>query len=213
MFTGLVEETGIVKRFEKGSVGAVLIVECSKILEDLILGDSVAVNGVCQTVVAKDENTFTVQVSDETLRVTNFETFKHGTIVNLERALALNSRLGGHFVSGHVDCCGKLVSKTKKNEFYDIEFLLPIDFSKYIVKKGSVTINGISLTVANVRDERFSVSVIPHTYENTNLSELNFGDSVNIETDILGKYVEKFLSVKDNKSNIDMKFLQENGFV
>jgi riboflavin synthase len=213
MFTGLVEETGTVKNFVKTAIGGVLKIGCDKIINDLKLGDSIAINGVCQTVVDFDKNSFTVQISEETLNVTNFKTLKSGHKVNLERALTLNSRLGGHIVSGHIDCCGYLTNKHKMNDFYDLEFEIPQQFSKYVVFKGSITVNGISLTVANIEGTHFKVAVIPHTYENTNLSELNLDDSVNIETDILGKYVEKMLSAKDNNSNIDMKFLQENGFV
>lgn len=213
MFTGIVEEIGKVKAFERCSSGAVISVECQVVLDDTKIGDSIAINGVCQTVVEISGKTFMANVSDETLRVTTFQDLKSGDYVNLERALCLNSRLGGHIVSGHVDCTGKFLYSEKLNEFYDLMFELPCEFEKYIVQKGSVTINGISLTVANVEGNVFKVAVIPHTFSNTNLKTLKAGDCVNIETDILGKYVEKFLSLNDNKTSISMKFLQENGFV
>lgn len=213
MFTGIVEEMGIVETFSKTGNGAVLEINCKTILQDIKLGDSIAVNGVCQTVVGYNSTGFTVQVSDETLSITNLKNIKSGDKVNLERALTLNSRLGGHIVSGHVDCVGKLVNIKKLNDFYDLEFEIPQDKIKYIVHKGSITINGISLTVAKTIDNIVKIAIIPHTFQNTTLSQLKIGDGVNIETDILGKYVEKLLSPKNNSSNIDMKFLYENGFV
>ena len=213
MFTGIIEEIGKVKSFKKDSNGATIEVECSIVLEDTKLGDSIAINGVCQTVIDITSNSFKARVSDETLKVTTFESLKTNDIVNLERALTLNSRLGGHIVSGHVDCRGKYIKLEQLTDFYNLEFEIPQEQTKYIVHKGSITINGISLTVAQINDNKFRVAIIPHTYKNTNLKVLNIGDEVNIETDILGKYVEKMLSVKDNNSKISMTFLQENGFV
>lgn len=213
MFTGIIEEMGIIKSFSRDSNGATIVVDCEKVLEDIHLGDSIAINGVCETVVDYSSSGFSARVSDETLSVTTFGNLKVGDKVNLERALTLNSRLGGHIVSGHVDCNGKFIGKEQLTDFYNLEFEIPKEQSKYIVYKGSVTINGISLTVASVEGNVFKVAIIPHTYSNTNLSLLRLGDYVNIETDILGKYVEKLLSVKDNSSNISMNFLQENGFL
>ncbi len=213
MFTGIIEEIGKIKSFKKDTNGATIEVECSLVLEDAKLGDSIAINGVCQTVIELSSNSFKARVSDETLKVTTFENLKSGDIVNLERALTLNSRLGGHIVSGHVDCKGKFTKIEKLTDFYNLEFEIPQEQTKYVVHKGSITINGISLTVAEINQNRFKVAIIPHTFENTNLKALNVGDNVNIETDILGKYVEKMLSAKDNNSKISMTFLQENGFV
>ena len=213
MFTGIIEEIGKIKSFKKDTNGATIEVECSLVLEDAKLGDSIAINGVCQTVIELSSNSFKARVSDETLKVTTFENLKSGDIVNLERALTLNSRLGGHIVSGHVDCKGKFTKIEKLTDFYNLEFVIPQNQTKYVVHKGSITINGISLTVAEINHNRFKVAIIPHTFENTNLKALNIGDNVNIETDILGKYVEKMLSSKDNDSKISMTFLQENGFV
>ena len=213
MFTGIIEEIGKIKSFKKDTNGATIEVECSLVLEDTKLGDSIAINGVCQTVIELSPNSFKARVSYETLKVTTFENLKSGDIVNLERALTLNSRLGGHIVSGHVDCKGKFTKIEKLTDFYNLEFENPQEQTKYVVHKGSITINGISLTVAEINQNRFKVAIIPHTFENTNLKALNVGDNVNIETDILGKYVEKMLSAKDNNSKISMTFLQENGFV
>lgn len=213
MFTGIVEEVGIIKSFERDSRGATIVVGCKTVLEDTKLGDSIVINGCCQTVVAMDSNSFTARVSEETISVTCFDRFKKGDFVNLERALALNSRLGGHIVSGHIDCKGILLNCEKLADFYNLKFEIPKEQAKYVVYKGSITINGISLTVADIENNVFKVAIIPHTFENTNLKFLTVGNIVNIETDILGKYVEKLLSVKDNSSNISMSFLQENGFV
>lgn len=212
MFTGIVEETGIISNFSKHTNGAVLTIECKTILQDSKIGDSIAINGVCQTITSLTDNSFTADVSDETLAVTTFSKFKNNDIVNLERALTLNSRLGGHIVTGHVDCVGRLLSCKKLSEFYDFEFEIPQDFTKYIVKKGSITINGISLTVAGTLNNIIKVALIPHTLENTNLKYLKSGDYVNIETDILAKYIEK-MTQANNNSSITMDFLQENGFL
>lgn len=211
MFTGIIEEVGVIKEFSKSGNSALIVVECKKILEDVKLGDSIAINGVCQTVVKFDKNSFTVQVSSETLAVTSFFNLKTGDTVNLERALTLSARLGGHIVSGHVDGLAKVKNIQKLSEFYNLKVEVGKDLAKYIVKKGSVTLNGISLTVASINSNEFEVAIIPHTFENTNLKNMKLGDFVNIEVDILAKYVEKFLSTGNN-SAIDANFLKENGF-
>lgn len=215
MFTGIVEEIGIVRNITRGANGASLVVECGTILEDIKIGDSICINGVCETVVSFDSKSFTVQISDETLSVTNFSKIGNGNFVNLERALMLNSRLGGHILSGHVDGQAQIVSIKKLTDFYNISFKLSNEVLKYVVYKGSIAINGISLTVADIKNDICSIAVIPHTFNNTNLKNLNIGDYVNIETDILARYVEKMLSAddNDNSSMLSMSFLQENGFV
>lgn len=215
MFTGLIEETGYVKSLTKGTNGASLVVGCSVVLEGTNVGDSISVNGVCETVTNIYADGFEVKVSDETLCVTTFADLKQNQKVNLERALTLDKRLGGHIVSGHVDCTGKLINIEKLSDFYNLTFEIPVQNSKYVAYKGSVAINGISLTISAVSENIFKVAIIPHTYTNTNLSDLNIGDSVNIETDILCKYVEKIIttSVNKEKETINMDFLKENGFV
>ncbi len=213
MFTGIVEETGRVKSFTAASNGAEITVECRNVLEETKIGDSIAINGVCQTVTEMSDNTFSAKISDETLNITTLGSLKTGEIVNLERALTLSSRLGGHIVSGHVDCRGKFVGAEKLTDFYNLEFEIPQEPGKYVVHKGSITINGISLTVAQISGNIIKIAIIPHTFENTNMKNLKTGDYVNIETDILGKYVEKILSAKDNNNSISMNFLQENGFL
>lgn len=225
MFTGIIEEIGTIKEFSKGSNSALIVVECGKILKNYssqltahcsLIGDSISIDGVCQTVTKFTSNSFTAEVSIETLNVTNFSKFKKGDKVNLERALTLNSRLGGHIVTGHVDGLAKLKNVQKLNEFYNLKFEVEKDLAKYIVKKGSIAINGISLTIADIVSNEFSIAIIPHTFENTGLKQLKINDFVNIETDILAKYIEKLLSTNNNSvvkgSAISENFLKENGF-
>ncbi len=199
MFTGIVEETGILQSIS----GSTITVQCKKVLENTKLGDSIAINGCCQTVVKLTSGTFSVNVSDETFRITNFKNMQVGQIVNLERALTPSTRMGGHIVQGHIDMTAKYLG--------NMRFEVPN--SKHIVYKGSITVNGVSLTVADLKDNVFSVAIIPHTLDNTNLKYLQTGDLVNIETDILGRYVEKFLSTDNNNSKINENFLAENGFI
>ncbi len=197
MFTGIVEETGFIKSFD----GKKLIVECAKVLENTQIGDSIAIDGCCQTVTLMTPNSFQTDLSTETLRIT--KGFKAGERVNLERALTPQTRMGGHIVQGHVDGTAKYLG--------DMTFAVSMELDRYIVYKGSITVNGVSLTVSKNQNNTFSVAIIPHTLENTNLKDLKAGDLVNIETDILGRYVEKFLSTKNN--NITEDFLKENGFM
>lgn len=212
MFTGIIEEIGQIEDFSKFRNGAKLTIECCKVLDGTKSGDSIAINGCCGTITLLDRTAFSVDVSDETLSVTNFKDLKPGMHVNLERALTLNTRMGGHIVQGHIDCTGKFLRVEKFSDFYNMTFEVPRNRCKYIVKKGSIAINGVSLTVADINDNIFNVAVIPHTYENTTLKILKPGDIVNIETDILGRYIEKFLSAGNNKT-INEDFLRENGFM
>lgn len=196
MFTGIVEEIGTIKSFD----GSKLVVECVKVLENTQIGDSIAIDGCCQTVVSMTNNAFSADVSAETLKIT--KGFKSGEKVNLERALTPQTRMGGHIVQGHVDGTAKYLG--------NMTFQLSSELDKYVVYKGSITVNGVSLTVSENKNKMFAVAVIPHTLENTNLKFLKPGDLVNIETDILGRYVEKFLYSQNN--NITENFLKENGF-
>ena len=198
MFTGIVEEIGLIKSFD----GKKLIVECSKVLENTQIGDSISVDGCCQTVISLGSNYFCTNLSNETLKIT--KSFKLGEKVNLERALTPQTRMGGHIVQGHIDGIARYLGNSK--------FEIPKDLEKYVIYKGAITINGVSLTVSNIDKNIFSVAIIPHTLENTNLKYLKIGDFVNIETDILGRYIEKFLS-SHNNTNITEDFLKENGFV
>ena len=208
MFTGIVEEIGIVKAISSNKI----TIECSKILDDIKLGDSIAVNGVCLTVTEFDANYFNADISPETFKVTALKELSNGSTINLERALKLSDRLGGHIVSGHIDTIGKIHQISKNKDFYDLKIEFNNEYQKYVVKKGSITINGISLTIADIKNNIVTIAVIPHTYENTMLKDLKNNDNVNIEFDILAKYVEKNLLSKDN-NNITMDLLERNGFV
>ncbi len=207
MFTGIIEEIGKISSITKSTI----TIKSKTVLEDAKLGDSIAVNGVCLTIVDLKKDEFTANVSEETFKITNFSELKSGDFVNLERALSLSSRLGGHIVTGHIDTVGEIASIIDKNEFYDLSVKFDKNFENYVVKKGSITINGISLTIADINNNSVSVAIIPHTFNNTILNTLKSKDSVNIEFDILAKYVEKNLSTKNN--SITMNFLEENGFV
>lgn len=207
MFTGIIEEIGEISSITKSTI----TIKSKTVLEDAKLGDSIAVSGVCLTIVNLKKDEFTANVSEETFKITNFSELKSGDFVNLERALSLSSRLGGHIVTGHIDTVGEIASIIDKNEFYDLSVKFDKNFENYVVKKGSITINGISLTIADINNNTVSVAIIPHTFNNTILKTLKSKDSVNIEFDILAKYVEKNLSTKNN--SITMNFLEENGFV
>ena len=208
MFTGIIEETGKIKAITRNKI----TVEAKVVTEGTKQGDSIAVNGVCLTVTNIGADFFDADVSPETLKVTTLGNLKTGFVVNLERALQADSRLGGHIVSGHVDGFGRIKVIKQDGSFCNITTELPRELAKYAAKKGSIAVNGISLTIADVSNNDVTMVVIPHTFENTNLKTLKAGDVVNIETDILAKYVEKFLSTSDNKSGISMEFLMEHGF-
>ncbi|MBC2578030.1 riboflavin synthase [Peptostreptococcus russellii] len=219
MFTGIVEEVGRVSSIKNSTNSAILTIEAEKVLEESKIGDSISVNGVCLTVTDISSKSFSADIMHESLKRSSLGELKKGSRVNLERALKLRTRLGGHIVSGHIDGVGKIKSIKKDDNavWYCIEANEKI--LKYIIEKGSVAIDGISLTVAEENDKDFSVSVIPHTRAASNLSEKKIGSRVNIENDCIAKYVEKLLHLdgdiskeKSKESNIDMKFLIENGF-
>ena len=208
MFTGIIEELGKVQEIKSNKI----TVECGTVIQDAKLGDSIAVNGVCLTVVEILSNGFVADVSPETMKVTALNNLSAGSLVNLERAMKADGRFGGHIVLGHVDGMAKFVSVIKNAEFYDLNIELTSEQAKYAIKKGSITINGISLTIADINEKLIKIAIIPHTFENTNLKTLKIGDYVNIEVDMVAKYIEKFLSSSDNKSRISLEFLQEHGF-
>ena len=203
MFTGIVEDLGIVKKINKKPKDTEFTFEVGNIdIKELILGDSIAVNGTCLTVTSLGNKTFTVDASNVTLKTTNLGKLKIGKKVNLERALKAGDRLGGHIVNGHVDGVGTVSAKAKKGESYEFIFSVPKELSKYIVEKGSVAIDGVSLTVNSVRGNFFIVNIIPYTQEATTFGELEKESIVNIECDIIGKYVEKFVKGKKAKKSI-----------
>ena len=208
MFTGIIEEIGKIQLITTNKI----CVLCEKILSDVKLGDSIAVNGVCLTVVDFDKFSFSADISMETIRCTAFESLKTGDCVNLERAMLANGRFGGHIVSGHIDGVGKIVNISKIGEFYNLDIELGDNEVKYVISKGSISVNGISLTVAKVNNNLVKCAIIPKTYEGTSLQFCKVGDFANIEVDIFAKYIEKLLSTGNNRSNIDEKFLIENGF-
>ena len=195
MFTGLVEEVGRVKEFLKRGKGAYLEVECKKVIEDSKVGDSICVNGVCLTAVEVRKTSLTFFLSYETLKRSSFYLIRVGDFVNLERALKLSDRLGGHILQGHVDSTTKITGIKKEGESFRFNFALPKSYAHLLVEKGSVGVDGISLTVASLSSDAFSVAVIPHTYENTNLKYKRVGDLVNLEFDVLGKYVERIMEL------------------
>ena len=197
MFTGIIEEVGVIKNIKMGAKSAVITIQANKVMEDIHLGDSIAMNGVCLTVTSFDKNSYSVDVMHETLRRTNLGALKGGSRVNLERAMAADGRFGGHIVAGHVDGTGVITSMKQDDNAVWIDIETDASVLKYIVEKGSITIDGISLTVAQVDSRSFAVSVIPHTGMHTTLLEKKPGDSVNLETDMIGKYVEKLLGYQE----------------
>lgn len=217
MFTGIVEEVGVLKEISLGSGFGNIEIICEKVLEETKIGDSIAVNGVCLTVNRINNNSFVADIMGETLDRTNLGQLKSGHNVNLERALRLSDRLGGHIVSGHIDGTGTVVSVDRKDDGTWFSISAGKDILRYIIEKGSITIDGTSLTVAYVDDEIFKVSIIPHTLENTIMKDKTEGSKVNLENDLIGKYVEK-LFIKDNEpdkkeeSKITLDFLRQNGF-
>ena len=212
MFTGIIEEIGKIKEISRNSTSNKITIECKKVLAETDLGASIAVNGVCLTVVNLLQEGFIADVSPETSKVTTLNDLRVGDFVNLERAMGAKGRFGGHIVSGHIDGRGKCLNCVKQGEFYELNIELTLELSKYVIRKGSIAIDGISLTIAEIDNNSINVAIIPHTYENTNLKKLKRGDFVNIEVDMVAKYVEKFLSSSDNKSGISLEFLQEHGF-
>jgi riboflavin synthase len=210
MFTGIIESMGSVKKFTRHGEDAVLDIGTSVTLEDVNVGDSIAVNGACLTVTRKSGREFTTDVSAETLARTNLGFLKPGDWVNLEKALRLNSFLGGHLVLGHVDDLGKILEKVARSNSVLIGVEIAAELNRYIVEKGSVAVDGVSLTVNRCERNRFYVNMIPQTARMTTLGFKKVGDRVNIETDIIGKYVEKLLNPG---KGIDMNFLAEHGFL
>ncbi len=218
MFTGLIEELGIVSKIKLAADSAELSIKAKKVLEETRLGDSIAVNGVCLTVIRLGIREFTVDVMAETLTKTALAQLEPGREVNLERALQLSSRLGGHLVSGHVDDIGTIKRITAAGIAAIYEISISPSLSSFIIPKGSIAIDGISLTVVQAEKDFFSVSLIPHTSAQTTLGLRKVGDQVNLETDIIGKYIASLISNSPPKSqttrnNISVNFLADHGFI
>lgn len=216
MFTGLVEEIGKVESITKSEKSAKLTIKAKKVLEGVSLGDSICTNGVCLTVTSFAQDRFSIDVMAQTMRSSNLKRLLPEDEVNLERALCIGDRLGGHIVSGHIDGLGTIKNFQQEDNAIWVTVFAASDILKYIVQKGSIAIDGVSLTVAYVDDYVFKVSIIPHTKNMTTLLRKKVGDEVNLECDMIGKYIEKFLGAKEQvsvKKGIDFNFLSENGFV
>jgi riboflavin synthase len=196
MFTGLVREVGEVVWLRRSGQAVQLLIKGPRTASRVRIGESVAVNGCCLTVTAQRDGQCMFDLLEESLERTNFGRVKPGTAVNLERALRVEGRLGGHFVQGHVDCTAEVLAIEEKGPDLRLDIALPVEFARYVAYKGSVAINGVSLTVAEVGPTSFSVWIIPHTLDNTNLGDLEVGDLVNLEFDILAKYVERLLEAR-----------------
>ena len=216
MFTGLIEQVGRLEKIERRGSSGCLVVAATFPPEEIRLGDSIAVNGVCLTVTQMRSGSLSFDVSPETLERTSFRDAVVGAPVNLERALRLSDRLGGHLVTGHVDCVARIVERREVSGNIYMAFTLPADHARFLVEKGSVTIDGISLTVNAVTDAGFSVNIIPHTASQTTLSFRRTGDIVNIETDILGKYLDRLLSTRRESpegEGLSLELLAKSGFL
>jgi len=214
MFTGIIENKGRVLRVEYRGQEERLTLEIPMDLTDLKLGDSININGVCLTVVEKKEQAIGVDLSLETLEKTILGKLKEEDKVNLERALRLTDRLGGHIVTGHIDGIGVILEKRREKDFLGLRVRIPPSISRYVVQKGSIAIDGISLTVNQCQGEEIQITLIPYTIEKTTLIDKKVGDQVNVEADILGKYVEKMLDRGVGESErVDLSFLKKHGFV
>jgi len=212
MFTGLIENIGTVAKIERRGEGILITINFSSELDDLKMGDSISVDGVCLTITRLQDQIFSAEASAETVGRTTLGNKRPQQKVNLERALRLNDRLGGHLVTGHVDEVAKITAITPEGSSQKITFQVTEKSVRYLVEKGSVTVDGISLTVNEVKRDRFSVNIIPHTASHTTLGSKKVGDEVNIETDILGKYVEKLITKGPGKK-VDVALLAEHGFL
>lgn len=217
MFTGIIEEKGVIQQIKQTGDAIVMSIDAQKVLSDINLGDSIAVNGVCLTVTSFDTRSFTVDLMPETVRNTSLRDLTKGSKVNLERAMAANGRFGGHFVSGHVDGTGAIKSKRREHNavYYEIEVSPAL--RKYMILKGSVAVDGTSLTIFGLTENSFTISIIPHTIEETIIGSKGVGDIVNVECDMLAKYMEELLANRDSAKHgeqreLSEEFLRDHGF-
>lgn len=216
MFTGIIEELGTIQRIKSQGNTLVLNIRAKKVLDDIKLGDSISVNGVCLTVTEFTHDSFLLDVMPETFQSTSLSNLQQGSLVNLERAMSSNGRFGGHFVTGHVDTVGQIVKKEPKENAIYIDIQYPNEFKHLSLYKGSVALDGTSLTIFGISDNQLTVSIIPHTSKESVLGIKKVGDKVNIEFDLIGKYVYSFFERKEahnHKDSISMDFLKENGFL
>ncbi|MBB5172973.1 riboflavin synthase [Texcoconibacillus texcoconensis] len=218
MFTGIVEEKGTIRSMRQTGESIVMSVEAAIVLEDVSIGDSIAVNGVCLTVTAYDARSFSVDVMPETVRHTSLNDLRRGSEVNLERAMSAAGRFGGHFVSGHIDGTGKIRSKERQDNAVYYEIAVDPSLRKYMLMKGSVAVDGTSLTIFGLTDDSITISIIPHTLDETVIGSKGVGDIVNIECDMLGKYVDQFMQTymsqppSNQGHSLTESFLRDNGF-
>ncbi|NWN81054.1 riboflavin synthase [Bacillus sp. (in: firmicutes)] len=213
MFTGIIEEKGKILSLQRVSKEAIILkIKSHKVVDDVHVGDSIAVNGTCLTVTSFDKHSFSVEVMPETMKATSLQFAQVGSNVNLERAMAANARFGGHFVSGHVDGLGKIIRRQPEQNAIYLDIEIPVELTKYLVKKGSIAVDGVSLTIFNIRDHVFTISLIPHTAMETILGERKQGDKVNIECDMLMKHVEKLFMKNVDNEPITKKLLFDKGF-
>jgi riboflavin synthase len=215
MFTGIIEEIGVLKQIKSIAGGLRLLISAKAILPDSAIDDSIAVNGVCLTIVSVESNGFWAEAVGATLEKTTIKNIFPGTKVNLERALKLSSRLGGHLVQGHVNGVGRITALTQLGDNYSLRIKYPNELSKYIIAEGSIAVDGISLTISNLTDNELSISVIPHTWSNTNLRERKSGEMVNLETDLIAKYIERLLlqnSITQSGTGLNTELLHKLGF-
>lgn len=214
MFTGIIEEIGFIEKSTPIAGGLQLKIKADKILDDIKINDSICIDGICLTVIQTDTNSFWVDAVGATLEKTTFNKTQSNNVVNLERSVRLNDRLGGHLVQGHVNGIGTITEIKKLGENYFVKIKISDELEKYLIKEGSIAINGISLTIADLDANVISISIIPHTWQNTNLKSKKINDFVNVEIDILAKYVEKLLSKSNSSSekNISEGWLKELGY-
>jgi len=212
VFTGIIEELGKISSFEKHGGGARMKVSAGIVTKDTGEGDSIAVNGVCLTALDISADSFAADVSEETLKTSTLGVLNVGAVVNLERAVTPSTRLGGHIVQGHVDARGRFLSAIRQGDFRTVRIGFSEDVSRYLVYKGSISVEGISLTIAALTDSYFEIAVIPKTWELTNLSTLKPGDEVNLEADVIAKYVERILKFETHSTGITMEKLKELGY-
>lgn len=218
MFTGIVEEIGHIRRIQRGDLWVALEISAKKVLNGVKLGDSIAVNGTCLTVTTFSSNSFTVDVMPETMKKTSLDSIKIGSPVNLERAMAAGDRFGGHFVSGHIDGTGTIEEMKPYGNAILVKIAASETILRYTIPKGSIAIDGISLTVVNTDSTSLTVSIIPHTLKETVLQFKNPGNIVNLECDMIGKYIERFIILRENRetkksTSVTVDFLAENGFL
>ena len=212
MFTGIIEEIGMVQTIRRGTSSSMIIFEANVVLEDARKGDSIAVNGVCLTIISFSGSCFTVDIMHETLKRSSLSSLRPGDSVNLERAMPALGRFGGHIVAGHIDGTGKITAVRKDDNAVWYTIQTSSNLSRYIIEKGSIAVDGVSLTVASIAGNQFSVSVIPHTVKNTILSQKGAGDCVNLENDCIGRYVEKLLGMAPQQSSITKDFIMKFGY-